>query len=215
MTTSDARAEEILELAKRLGALKFGEFRLSAGEITSYYFDGRLLTLNPEGANLVGDAMLPLLAECGAEAIAGPTLGADPIVAAVAVLSHQRGSPIPALIVRKEAKDYGMGRSIEGTMPENGRIAVVDDTCSTGASLFHAIDAVEAAGGRVVKVLSILDRHEGGSAELHRRGYDFTALLEASDKGEIAPTSASSHANTTHLPSSPVIPSEAEESSKP
>ena len=103
------------------------------------------------------------------------------------MLSHQRGAPIPALIVRKEAKDYGMGRSIEGTMPDNARIAVVDDTCSTGASLFHAIDAMEAAGGRVVKVLSILDRHEGGSAELRRRGYDFTALLEANEKGEIAP----------------------------
>ena len=205
MTKSDGRAEAILELAKRLGALRFGEFRLSAGELTSYYFDGRLLTLNPEGANLVGDAMLPFLAECRADAIAGPTLGADPIVAAVAVLSHQRGAPIPALIVRKEAKSYGMGRSIEGAMPDNGRIAVVDDTCSTGASLFHAIDAVEAAGGRVVKVLSILDRHEGGSEELLRRGYDFTSLLEANERGEIAPTNAPS----------PVIPSEAEESSNP
>ena len=215
MTTFDARAEAILELAKRLGALQFGEFRLSAGEITSYYFDGRLLTLNPEGANLVANTFLPMLAECGAEAIAGPTLGADPIVAAVAVLSHQRGAPIPALIVRKEAKDYGMGRSIEGTMPDNGRIAVVDDTCSTGASLFHAIDAVEAAGGHVVKVLSILDRHEGGSAELRRRGYDFTALLEANEKGEIAPTNASSNASPSLFLSSNVIPSEAEESSEP
>jgi len=194
MTTPSAKVETILELAKQLGALQFGEFRLSAGEITSYYFDGRLLTLDPEGANLVGEALLPLLAECGADVIAGPTLGADPIVAAVAVLSHQRGAPIPALIVRKEAKSYGMARSIEGKMPDNARIAVVDDTCSTGASLFHAIDAVEAAGGSVVKVLSILDRHEGGSKELRRRGYDFTALLEANEKGQIAPSAAFSRA---------------------
>ena len=171
----------------------------------------------------MGETLLPLLAECGADVIAGPTLGADPIVAAVAVLSHQRGAPIPALIVRKEAKGYGMGRSIEGKMPDNARIAVVDDTCSTGASLFLAIDAVEAAGGSVVKVLSILDRHEGGSAELRRRGYDFTALLEANEKGEIAPSVAytratPSSAYTRATPSNAytrVIPSGAEESRAP
>ena len=185
MTTTTAKAEAILALAKRKGALQFGEFRLSAGGVSPYYFDGRLITLDPEGAYLVSDALLPLLAECGADAIAGPTLGADPIVSAVALLSHQRGTPIPGLIVRKETKGYGGQRAIEGPMPEGGRIAVVDDTCTSGASLFHAIDAVEAAGGKVVKVLCILDRNEGGSDELRRRGYDFAALLEANERGEI------------------------------
>ncbi len=220
MTTPSARAETILELAKRRGALQFGEFQLSAGGVSPYYFDGRLLTLDPEGAYLVGDALLPLLAECGAEAIAGPTLGADPIVAAVAVLSHQRGAPIPALIVRKDAKGHGGRRFIEGTMPEGGRIAVVDDACTSGASLFHAIGAVEAAGGSVVKVLCILDRNEGGSEELRRRGYDFAALLEANEKGEIAPSVAytrvtPSSAYTRVTPSNAytrVIPSGAERS---
>ena len=84
MTTSDAEslaketldlAKEILDLAKRRGALQFGKFQLSAGGVSPYYFDGRLLTLDPEGAYLVGDALLPLLAECGAEAIAGPDPG--------------------------------------------------------------------------------------------------------------------------------------------
>lgn len=200
MIGSKSEAETILELAKEKGALMFGEFRLSAGGTSSYYFDGRIVTLDPRGAYLVAKAFLPILKECGAEAIAGPTLGADPIVAAVAVLSYQEGHPIPGLIVRKEAKGHGGKRAIEGPLKDvlsgkgstlqneqGARVAVVDDACSTGASLFHAIDAVEAAGCKVVKVLSILDRRQGGSDELLRRGYDFTALLEADEKGGIVP----------------------------
>ena len=184
---SNGQAEAILALAKRRGALMFGEFKLSAGGTSSYYFDGRLLTLDPEGANLVCGVFIPVLTECGAEALAGPTLGADPIVSAVAALSYGGGHPIPGLIVRKEAKEHGGKRGIEGPLVEGARVAVVDDTCSTGASLFLAIHAVEAAGCQVVKVLSILDRHQGGSDELKRRGYDFFTILEADAEGNIAP----------------------------
>ena len=180
-------AQMLLDLAIDRGALLFGEFRLSAGKVTPYYFDGRLLTLDPEGAYYVAKAMLPLLRECGAQALAGPTMGADPIVSSVAVVSHLEGRPIPGLIVRKEAKGYGRMRAIEGPLAEGSRVAVVDDTCSTGASTLQAIEAVEAAGCTVVKVLAIMDRHEGGSDEIRRRGYDFTALLESNEAGEVAP----------------------------
>ena len=180
-------AAEILELAKRNGALKFGEFQLSAGGTSSYYFDGRLVTLDPEGAGLVARALLPILRRRGAEAIAGPTLGADPIVTSVALLSSEEGPPIPGLIVRMEAKGHGAGRLIEGPLTEGARVAVVDDACSTGASLLHAIEAVEAAGCRVVVVVCILDRHQGGSDEIRRRGYEFVSLLEADEHGDIRP----------------------------
>ena len=185
MHSSEARS--ILELAKRTEALTFGEFKLSAGGTSPYYFDGRVLTLHPEGAYLVARAFLPIVRGCGAEAIAGPTLGADPIVSAVVVLSHMEGTPIPGLIVRKELKQHGAGRLIEGPLREGAKVAVVDDTCTTGSSLFHAIEALEQAGCQVVKVLSILDRREGGSDEIRRRGYDFVALMEADDGGKIAP----------------------------
>jgi orotate phosphoribosyltransferase len=184
---SKAEAEVILELAKQRGALKFGQFKLSAGGTSSYYFDGRILTLDPEGAYHVARAILPILKECGAEAIAGPTLGADPIVASVAAMSYIEGYPVAGLIVRKEAKGHGAGRMIEGPLAEGMRVAVVDDACTTGSSLFHAIGAVEAEGCRVVKVICILDRRQGGSDELRRRGYDFAALLEANERGEIRP----------------------------
>ena len=184
---SSSEAEIILELAKERGALKFGEFKLSAGGTSSYYFDGRLITLDPEGAYHVARAIIPILKECRAEAIAGPTLGADPIVSSLAVMSYLDGDPIPGLIVRMEAKQHGGMRAIEGPLAQGSRVAVVDDACTTGSSLLHAIDAVEEAGCQVVKVIVILDRHQGGSDEVRRRGYDFVALLEADERGEIEP----------------------------
>ena len=95
---------KLLEVAKERGALLFGEFELSAGGTSSYYFDGRLLTLDPEGSYLTAKCFIPTLLDCGADEIAGPTLGADPIVAAIAAIYHLEGTPIPAHIVRKEAK---------------------------------------------------------------------------------------------------------------
>ena len=191
-TMDGSEADAILRHAKGIGALKFGEFRLSAGGLSSYYFDGRIVTLDPEGAYRVATAFYPILRDCGAEAIAGPTVGADPIVASVATISHLKGHPIPGLIVRKETKEHGAQRMIEGSLKPGAKVAVVDDTCSSGGSLLHAIDAIEEAGCRVVKVLCILDRHLGGSDEIRRRGYDFLALLEADEDGRIVPTEGGS-----------------------
>jgi len=184
-------SRRLLEIAKERGALIFGNFNLSSGGTSSYYFDGRLLTLDPEGAYLTAMCLIPILRECGAEAIAGPTLGADPIVSAVAAVSHLEGTPFPALIVRKEAKSYGGRRAIEGPIREGMKVAVVDDTCTSGASLFHAIDVVESNGCEVVKALSIMDRMAGGSEECRKRGYDFQSVFEASNEGEISIVSRS------------------------
>lgn len=187
---TNSQAQEIMDIAIDRGALAFGEFKLSAGGTSSYYFDGRILSLDPEGSYAVAKAFLPIIRESGAQAVAGPTLGADPIVSAVSVVSHLEGHPTPGLIVRKESKDYGGQRAIEGPTAGFGEgtpVAVVDDTCTTGSNLFHAIDAVEAAGYKVVKVLTILDRNEGGSAELRRRGYSYEALLSADEEGRITP----------------------------
>ncbi len=183
--------DRILERAKETGALLFGEFTLSAGGSSPYYFDGRVLTLDPEGSYLVAKALLPIIKESGAKAVAGPTLGADPIVSAVSLVSHLERDPVPGLIVRKEVKGHGDQRAIEGPLAglEPGApVAVVDDTCTTGGSLFLAINAVEEAGYSVVKVLTVLDRNEGGSAELKRRGYSYQALLSADEAGEISVT---------------------------
>ncbi len=107
------------------------------------------------------------------------------MVTAVAVASHWEGREVPAFIVRKETKEHGTGQLIEGPISAGHRVAIVDDTCTTGGSLFHAIAAAEGAGCTVVRVIALLDRCEGGGEELRRRGYDFTALLEANEEGEI------------------------------
>ncbi len=178
-------AEQLLQLAIERGALKYGEYTLSSGRISRYYFDGRLLSLDPQGAYLIGKALLPILKEVGADAIGGLTLGADPIVTAVALSSHLDGDSIPGFIVRKEAKAHGTTQQVEGPLRPGSRVAIVDDVCTTGTSLFTAIEAAEAMGCTIAKVIVILDRMQGGSRALKRRGYDFAAFLEATPEGEV------------------------------
>ena len=100
----ESEAGAVLEIAKRLNALTFDEFQLTSGETSPYYFDGRLVTLDPEGAYRVAKAFLPLLKDCGAQLIAGPAVAAVPIVSSVGVVSFTEGHPIPGLIVRQGAK---------------------------------------------------------------------------------------------------------------
>ena len=182
---STERRQRVLELAKELGALTFGDFILTSGQHSSYYFDGRLLSLDAEGAALLGAEFLDVANASGATAIGGLTLGADPIVASVAVESHHAGTPVRAFIVRKEAKTHGAGRLIEGPLPSGASVVIVDDACSTGGSLFQAIAAAEAEGCTVAHVATVIDRHQGGSDEIRRRGYPFTALLESGEDGQV------------------------------
>jgi len=175
----------LLEVALARGALKYGQFTLTSGKQSSYYFDGRLLSLDPEGAGLIAEALLPLLLDAGVEAVGGLTLGADPIVSSIAVVSGQKGVGLPGFIVRKEAKAHGTGQAIEGPLTHGCKVAIIDDVCTTAGSLFQAIAAAEAVGCSVVKVAAILDRNEGGSDELRKRGYDFVSLLSANTEGRI------------------------------
>ena len=177
--------DRLLQIASDRGALRYGDFTLSSGKKSGYYFDGRLLSLDPEGSYLIGQAILPILEEAKVQAIGGPTLGADPIVAAVALTSHLNGTFIPAFIVRTEAKSHGTGQRIEGSLAPESRVAIVDDVCTTGASVFRAIEAAEGRDCTVVKVIAIFDRREGGSEELIRRGYDFVSLFEATPDGGV------------------------------
>lgn len=165
-----------------------GDFTLASGQKSAYYFDGRRVTLWPEGAYLVGKALFEVLRQTDVQAVGGPTLGADPIVAAVAVVSYQEGHPLPAFIVRREAKGHGTQQAIEGCLPPAGSpVALVDDVITTGGNLFQAIGAVKAAGCRVACVVVLVDRQQGGAEELRRRGYAFSALFQATPTGELLP----------------------------
>ncbi|MBI4233018.1 MAG: orotate phosphoribosyltransferase [Chloroflexi bacterium] len=179
------RRGRILEVAKARGALRYGDFLLSSGQRSPYYFDGRLVSLDPEGAHLLAQEVLALARACGARAIGGPTLGADPIVAAVVLLSHLEGYPMSGFLVRSEAKGHGTQRLTEGPLAPGTPVLIVDDVCTTGGALLHAIAAAEEAGCQAVRVVAVLDRCQGGSESLRKQGYDFEAMLTATPDGEV------------------------------
>ena len=170
-------ARRIREIASEVGAFLRGEFTLTSGKKSNYYFDGKKVTLSPEGAYQVGKVIFDQLAGVGIDAIGGVPVGAYPMVAAVALVSHLEGKPIPAFMVREETKEHGTKRKIEGHLKEGSRVALVDDVITTGGSLLRAIEAVEMAKCKVVKVVALVDRHEGGSDRLKEEGYDFSAIL--------------------------------------
>ncbi len=175
----------ILELIDSLDALRRGQFVLSAdGQESDYYFDGRLLTLDPEGIHLVAMAMLPLVRETGADAAAGPTMGADPITTSVSLLSHlDEGRTLGALVVRTAARDHGTGKAIEGRLTPGMGVAVVDDTCASGGTLVRTIETLRQAGCEVTGVFCVLDRLEGGAEAVGAQGLGLTSLLRADGRG--------------------------------
>ncbi len=156
---------------------------LTSGKQASYYIYGRLVTLSAEGAYLCARAILDLLDGTPVDAVGGPTSAADPIAGAVAAVSFQEGRPVRGFFVRKAAKDYGIGRQVEGPVEPGMRVAVVDDTVTTGGSLFLAIDALEQMGCTVAIVLGLVDRQEGGRERFEARGYRFKSVFTISELG--------------------------------
>ncbi len=186
--TPDGRRARLLAVLREK-AVTFGDFTLASGRRSRYYLDARLVSLDPEGAYLVARCIMDLLVREGIEAAAvgGLTLGADPIAGAVAAVSHVEGRPIAGFIVRKEAKEHGRGRRVEGHLPK-GAVVVVDDVVTTAGSTLQAIRAVEEAGGRVAAVVCVVDREEGGAGAL--AGYSFYPLFTAAELMPDAPERA-------------------------
>ena len=122
-----ALATRILERARELDALRFGDFTLTSGAKSNYYFDGRVLTLDPEGADLVSEAFLAMAIEAGATGVGGPTVAAVPIAGALALRSRQAGSPMDGFFVRDEAKAHGARKQVEGAVKPGTRVVVFDD----------------------------------------------------------------------------------------
>jgi len=167
----------------RLRSLRTGDFTLSSGKKSSYYLDCRMTTLDPQGALLIARLILGRIREnkIQSDAIGGLTIGADPIVAAVAVVSAIEGQPLPAFIVRKESKSHGTQRLIEGYDGKPGaKVIIVDDVCTTGDSILKAADRAEESGYEVAAAFCVVDREEGGT-ELIAKRYPFYALFTAKE----------------------------------
>lgn len=153
---STARRELLEMLAHK--SFRLGEFQLSSGSTSDYYIDCRLTTLDARGAQLVGEVFLAEIREQGweAAAIGGLTMGADPIVVAVAVTS----GTVHGFLVRKAEKQHGTGQRIEGFREKGARVVIVDDVCTTGSSTVQAIEAAREYGFEVVGVMCLVERQD-------------------------------------------------------
>lgn len=143
-------------------SFKLGEFKLSSGGTSDYYIDCRTTTLDSEGARLCGEVFLEEIANrrWQAQAIGGLTMGADPIVVAVALLSSRSQQRINGFLVRKAEKQHGMAQRIEGFREKGARVVIVDDVCTTGASTVQAIEAAKEFGFEVIGVACLVEREE-------------------------------------------------------
>jgi len=183
-------ANDIRELKAQLftllnkEALKRGDFVLSSGKTSKYYLDGRVITLTPEGAYLVASIMLELFKDKKIDAFGGPTLGADPIVGAVALLSHIKNIPIKTFIVRKAAKEHGTARQVEGPELKKGsRVILVDDVATTGKALIEAKLALDKLGVAADTAIVIVDRCEGAAENLSKEGLKLESIFTIKDFG--------------------------------
>ncbi|GAA0487597.1 orotate phosphoribosyltransferase [Microbacterium aurantiacum] len=165
-------------------AVFHGDFTLSSGKKATYYVDMRRLTLDHRAAPAIGRIMLDLIGEIdGVVAVGGLTLGADPIANAVLHESVRAGTPLDAFVVRKEPKDHGRGRQIEGADVAGKRVVVVEDTSTTGQSALKAVEVLRREGAEPVAVAVIVDRKTGAQAAVEEAGLQWVAAIDLDDLG--------------------------------
>lgn len=152
-------------------------FKLASGRLSNYYVNCRLVTIDPEGMHLIGNLIYDRIKDMGIDAIGGPVLGAVPMVDAVSMTAYHKGKFIKPFYVREQAKDHGMGRKIEGNIKKGERAVIVDDVITTGASTIRAIESARSEGLLVVKVVTLVDREEGGREEIRRQVEDVESLV--------------------------------------
>jgi len=169
------------KLARHLMALSYveGEVTLTSGKKSDYYFDCKQTALHPEGGYLIGTLFLEMLKDSTARGVGGMTLGADPLVSAVTVLSHLAGRPLPGFIVRKQSKGHGTNQYLEGlkNFAPGDNVALLEDVVTTAGTLVTTVERVRAAGFNVVDVLCVLDREEGGRERLAEAGLTLRSIF--------------------------------------
>lgn len=164
-------------------AVFHGDFTLSSGKKATYYVDMRKLTLDHRAAPAIGRLVLDAVRDLDVDAVGGLTLGADPIANAVMHASVAAGTPVDAFVVRKEPKDHGRGRQIEGAEVAGKRVVIVEDTSTTGGSPLKAAEVVAAAGAEIVAVVTVVDRKTGAQAAVEAAGYEWRSIIDLDDLG--------------------------------
>lgn len=176
----------IKEMKERLGEIilersfKYSDnppFTLASGRQSNYYFNCKPTTLDPEGMNLIGAIIFDMVKNSAITAAGGLTLGADPIANSLAVISYQMGRPIKSFIVRKDVKDHGTKSPIEGSVQAGEKVLIIDDVITTGASTIMAIEQAQKAGLNVDRVITLIDREEGGRENILKHVRDVESVL--------------------------------------
>jgi orotate phosphoribosyltransferase len=164
-------------------SLRTGDFVLRSGRRSSYYIDARPTTMSGVGQLLIGRCGLRELDARGwaPVAVGGLTLGADPVAYALAHAAAAADRTLDAFTVRKEAKQHGASRLIEGNLESGAVVVAIEDTITTGGSALSAVHAVEEAGAHVLGVLCVVDREEGGTERIREAGYDVARLFQVSE----------------------------------
>jgi orotate phosphoribosyltransferase len=179
-----SQSDELIRLLLER-SVRHGDFVLASGARSSYYIDARLTTMSARGLGLIGQLGAKAIRDAGWKpmAVGGLTMGADPVAYAIAVATAGEETPIEAFSVRKTAKGHGTGRKIEGNFQTGAEVVVVEDVITSGGSARQAIEAVEAEGGKVLGVLAVVDREEGGRLALESAGHKVVALTTVHDLG--------------------------------
>ncbi len=162
-------------------ALKKGDFTLASGQKSNYYINGKLSTLDARGAYLVARTFLAMIADDVPDAIGGLTLGADPIVGSILALAGIEDLKLKGFIVRKATKDHGTKSLVEGPLSGDEKVVIIEDVVTTGGSSMKAIQAVEELGCRVTRVLTVVDREQGGTKNLGEKGYRLESIFTAKE----------------------------------
>ena len=176
-------SQQLLGLAQSIGALQHGEFVLSSGSRSSWYFDARLLTLHSIAVYNIGTMFHGVVRGVSGELIGGPATGAIPIVTAAMMRVFRVEGTFQGFYVRSERKPYGTESIIEGSPVEGKRVVLVDDVVTTGNSLLRAAQVVEEAGGEVIYVAALADRSNGASSILQDKGYNYKPFWILNEEG--------------------------------
>lgn len=186
-TTSVSHTPVIAELIGLIGekALKRGTFTLASGRTASFYLDAKQVVLDAHGAMLVGRAILERLRSLGPlpAAVGGMSIGADPITSAVVTMAGVEGLALKGFMVRKEPKDHGTKKYIEGPVAPGQRVVIVEDVTTTGGSSLVAIDRAQEFGLVVERVITVIDRLAGAQAAFAARGIPLESLVTIRDLG--------------------------------
>jgi orotate phosphoribosyltransferase len=161
-------------------SFKFSEepvFKLVSGRVSRFYVNCKPTTLSARGMYLVGHLMYAAIESCDASAIGGLTFGADPIAVATAFASALKDQPVNAFSIRKQRKDHGIARWIEGDVQPGERVVIIDDVATTGGSTLKAVERAREEGLEVVKAVVLVDRQEGGLENIRRHVGDVSAVI--------------------------------------